>query len=76
MLVNAPYTHNYLLQSYNNDDWQSIFGNVTKIGIGIFTIIFDTLFILQHYVFYNHEEPQKCETTKDDNLTKGELSSV
>jgi len=64
------------LKSYNNDDWQSIFGNVTKIGIGIFTIIFDTLFILQHYVFYNNEESQKCETTKDDNLTKGELSSV
>ena len=71
-----PATHNYIMQSYNNDDWQSIFGNVTKIGIGIFTIIFDTLFILQHYVFYNNEESQKCETTKDDNLTKGELSSV
>ena len=34
MLVNVmPTTHTiYILQSYNNDDWQSIFGNVVVPG--------------------------------------------
>ncbi|XP_008551057.1 cystinosin homolog [Microplitis demolitor] len=44
-----------ILDSYNYDDWDSIFGDFTKFGLGIFSIAFDVLFILQHYVFYRHE---------------------
>ena len=41
----------FLLAS-NYDDWSSIFGSPTKFGLGFFSILFDILFILQHYVFY------------------------
>lgn len=34
------------------DDWQSIFGDPTKFGLGLFSVLFDILFIVQHYVLY------------------------
>ncbi|XP_065331629.1 cystinosin homolog isoform X2 [Cloeon dipterum] len=44
MMVNA---HNY-------NDWQSIFGDPTKFGLGLFSVVFDIFFIFQHYVLYRH----------------------
>ena len=41
----------FLLAS-NYDDWSSIFGSPTKFGLGLFSILFDIIFILQHYFFY------------------------
>lgn len=43
-----------ILNAYNYDDWKSIFGDPTKFGLGLFSVIFDVFFILQHYVFYRH----------------------
>ncbi|XP_039622971.1 cystinosin isoform X3 [Polypterus senegalus] len=40
------------LQSYNNDEWTLIFGDPTKFGLGVFSIIFDVVFIVQHYCLY------------------------
>lgn len=40
------------LLAVNYDDWSSIFGSPTKFGLGLFSILFDILFILQHYFFY------------------------
>lgn len=37
---------------YILDDWKSIFGDPTKFGLGLFSVLFDVFFILQHYVFY------------------------
>lgn len=34
------------------DDWQSIFGDPTKFGLGLFSVLFDILFIVQHYFLY------------------------
>lgn len=34
------------------DDWQSIFGDPTKFGLGLFSVLFDIVFIVQHYVLY------------------------
>ncbi|KAB7495043.1 Cystinosin-like protein [Armadillidium nasatum] len=42
--------------SYNYDDWDSIFGDPTKFGLGLFSILFDIFFIFQHYVFYKERE--------------------
>nr|XP_028564449.1 cystinosin [Podarcis muralis]XP_028564450.1 cystinosin [Podarcis muralis] len=47
------------LQSYNNDEWQLLFGDPTKFGLGLFSIIFDIVFIVQHYCLYR---PQEYET--------------
>lgn len=34
------------------DDWQSIFGDPTKFGLGLFSVLFDIFFMIQHYVLY------------------------
>ncbi|KAJ0032670.1 hypothetical protein NQD34_002751 [Periophthalmus magnuspinnatus] len=41
-----------VLQSYNNDQWMLFFGNPTKFGLGLFSVLFDLLFISQHYCLY------------------------
>ncbi|XP_067617373.1 cystinosin homolog isoform X2 [Eurosta solidaginis] len=41
-----------ILNAYNYDDWVSIFGDPTKFGLGLISVPFDVLFILQHFVFY------------------------
>jgi cystinosin len=40
------------LLSINYNDWSSIFGSPTKFGLGFFSILFDILFIIQHYILY------------------------
>ncbi|KAG5673000.1 hypothetical protein PVAND_003081 [Polypedilum vanderplanki] len=45
-----------ILNSYNYNDWQSIFGDPTKFGLGLFSVLFDILFIIQHYVLYRNLE--------------------
>ncbi|ELU04648.1 hypothetical protein CAPTEDRAFT_111871, partial [Capitella teleta] len=42
------------LIAFNNDDWGSIFGDPTKFGLGAFSILFDILFIVQHYCLYRN----------------------
>ncbi|KAK0156063.1 Cystinosin [Merluccius polli] len=41
-----------ILQSYNNDEWGLIFGDPTKFGLGLFSVLFDVLFMVQHYCLY------------------------
>ena len=36
----------------NYNDWSSIFGSPTKLGLGLFSILFDLVFIVQHYILY------------------------
>jgi hypothetical protein len=56
--------------SINYNDWSSIFGSPTKFGLGLFTIVFDILFITQHYVLYrtNHSTatPANLSANNDD----------
>ncbi len=40
------------LLAKNYHDWSSIFGSPTKLGLGLFSIFFDLIFIVQHYVLY------------------------
>ncbi|XP_012288553.1 cystinosin homolog isoform X2 [Orussus abietinus] len=41
-----------ILNAYNYDDWESIFGDPTKFGLGFFSVAFDIFFLIQHYVLY------------------------
>ncbi|XP_058062920.1 cystinosin homolog isoform X2 [Anopheles bellator] len=43
-----------LLNGYNYDDWDSIFGDRAKFGLGLFSVLFDVLFIVQHYILYRN----------------------
>jgi len=45
------------LLAYNNDDWGSLFGDPTKFGLGLFTVTFDLLFLIQHFILYRTSEP-------------------
>ncbi|XP_056018253.1 cystinosin-like isoform X2 [Ostrea edulis] len=45
------------LLAYNNDDWSSIFGDPTKFGLGAFSIMFDILFMVQHYCLFRGKNP-------------------
>ena len=36
------------------DDWDSIFGDPTKFGLGLFSVLFDLLFMVQHFVLYRY----------------------
>lgn len=40
------------LDSYNSNDISIILGNPVKLGLGLISIIFDLVFIYQHYVLY------------------------
>lgn len=44
-----------ILQSYNNDEWRLIFGDPTKFGLGLFSVVFDILFMTQHYCLYRRK---------------------
>ena len=57
------------LLSYNFNDWSSIFGSPTKFGLGFFSILFDIVFIVQHYVLYRHNSVNVYEdiTSTDEN---------
>ncbi|XP_071799808.1 cystinosin-like isoform X2 [Asterias amurensis] len=66
------------LLAYNNNDWSSIFGDPTKFGLGFFSILFDVLFIVQHYILYRGNTPYSEESeddkdkgTEKENLVKG-----
>ena len=43
-----------LLISYNSNDWPSLVADPVKFGLGFLSIIFDILFMIQHYVLYRH----------------------
>ena len=47
--IKPDYKALYFLLS---DDWSSIFGDPTKFGLGFFSILFDILFMVQHYCLY------------------------
>lgn len=36
------------------DDWSSIFGDPTKFGLGMLSVIFDIFFMVQHYILYRY----------------------
>lgn len=44
------------LEAFNNDKWKFIFGDPTKFGLGIFSIFFDIVFIIQHYCLYRNRD--------------------
>ncbi|XP_020389475.2 cystinosin [Rhincodon typus] len=40
------------LQSYNNDEEMLILGDPTKFGLGLISMLFDIIFLVQHYILY------------------------
>ncbi|XP_022100200.1 cystinosin-like [Acanthaster planci] len=57
------------LLSFNNDDWRSIFGDPTKFGLGLFSILFDMLFMVQHYILYRGRAPIQGDGDVDKDIS-------
>ena len=47
------------------DEWDSIFGDFTKFGLGLFSVLFDVLFMFQHYVLYRKNSKYDVVPTSD-----------
>lgn len=60
-----------ILQGINTDDWTAFYGNPVKFGLGLISMVFDVLFIIQHYCLYRNAE--NYELPQDDG---GEGASV
>ncbi|CAJ0958686.1 unnamed protein product, partial [Mesorhabditis belari] len=45
-----------VLQAWNVDDWSAFYGNPVKFGLGMVSMVFDVVFLLQHYAFYRNAE--------------------
>lgn len=41
-----------IINAENYDDYDSIFGDPTKFGLGLFSVFFDIFFMVQHYILY------------------------
>lgn len=53
--------------NFNYDDWGNIKGNLTKFGLGLLSMSFDILFIIQHYVLYrNREDKDRIQSSSSD----------
>ena len=50
-------------------DWSGITGNPLKFGLGFVSILFDLIFITQHYVLYRHPNLVDAKSS-DDRLTE------
>ncbi|XP_058128762.1 cystinosin homolog [Anopheles ziemanni] len=48
-----------VINAWNFDDWRSIGGDPVKFGLGIFSILFDLVFMFQHYILYRKRKPAK-----------------
>lgn len=38
--------------AFNNDDWNGTLGNPGKLGLGLIAIVFDSIFLVQHFILY------------------------
>ncbi|CAB3404502.1 unnamed protein product [Caenorhabditis bovis] len=45
-----------VLQALNFNDWGGFYGNPVKFGLGLVSIVFDIVFIIQHYILYRGSE--------------------
>jgi cystinosin len=57
------------IDSALENDWSGVTGNPVKFGLGNITIVFDIIFMLQHYVLYRH--PKKYIEDEDEEEREG-----
>lgn len=55
--------------AFNYDDWSLLLGSITKLLLGILTIGFDIVFIIQHYILYKNMSQKQSDQYQilDDN---------
>lgn len=58
------------------EDWSSIFGDPTKFGLGAFSILFDILFMVQHYCLYRGKNPYESLNNYEKEVEAPLISAV
>lgn len=48
-----------MILAYNFDDWASFRTDTTKLGLACFTLMFDFLFMAQHYILYSDNDKKR-----------------
>lgn len=61
-----------ILDAYNYGDWTSFVGDFTKLGLGMFSVAFDILFMFQHYVCFRKTRQSLLETDDENSLVDDE----
>ena len=62
-----------IIDSSLQKDWSGLTGNPVKLGIGNASIVFDILFILQHYILYPVSKDQdKVAQQREQEVLLGE----
>jgi len=55
-----------LIDSALENDWSGVTGNPVKFGLGNITIVFDVIFMLQHYVLYRQPREKQGGGVEDE----------
>lgn len=58
-----------VMDSSLQSDWSGITGNPVKLFLGNISIIFDLIFITQHYILYRGAESKLVDPHSDSDLT-------
>ena len=51
------------------DEWKLVFGDPTKFGLGLFSILFDIIFMVQHYILYRRPKKFNPLSNSEDDVT-------
>jgi cystinosin len=63
-----------LIDAYIAGEWSGIFGNMTKLMLGIISTVFDLLFLFQHYILYRKKtDPSDWSTVNQLELDKDSI---
>ncbi|CEF60845.1 Cystinosin [Strongyloides ratti] len=65
-----------ILQGSNTNDWTGFYGNPVKFGLGLVSMLFDIIFIIQHYFLYKNDNERDIEYTGIDNTTDNASTAV
>ena len=61
-----------MIDSSLQNDWSGITGNPVKLGLANVSIVFDVIFMVQHYILYR---ARKVEEDGMDSETRGLIAS-
>jgi len=55
--------------------WTGIIGNPAKFGLGLVSIFFDVIFMIQHYVLYRHPSSPRHSSSGQDAFSNGDYEA-
>jgi cystinosin len=59
------------IDSYLQQNWSGMTGNPVKLALGNISIVFDIIFIFQHYILYRVKKGNSFEAGEEDPLLGG-----